>query len=135
MLEAPKYILVVEDEEDISDLIKDQFSDFKYIKFHLSDNLPDAIQKIQRQHYDIMIVDIKLKKGLGTDLILRAKNAQKGLNTNTPIFVTSGHLDQDLLSTIKNSIQGAFIKPYDFLKLRNTVLKHLNINPNTANDR
>jgi DNA-binding NtrC family response regulator len=127
MKEKQKYILLVEDESDLVDLFIEQWNEYPLIKIQSSDNLSDAVQRSQRQKYDLIMVDIKIKKGLGSDLILKIRKQENFPNFQTPIIVASGHLDQEIIKQIKQHIQGAYVKPYDYAKLKEHILKILQI--------
>jgi DNA-binding response OmpR family regulator len=107
-----KFILLVEDEEEIADFISDEFLEqgFQVIK---TDNLKDAIFKANNQKFDLVVLDIKLKSGTGDDFVRHVKTNTKHINYKSPIVVTSAWLTKDLIHTVGTGIDYAFVKPFD----------------------
>lgn len=102
-------ILIVEDEEKISKLLKDALGDyFKTIIVAKDGN--EGILKYKSTKPDIVITDIMMPNCDGLEMTTRLKL----LNENLPIIVLSAFSDKDkLLKAIDLGITKYFIKPFD----------------------
>lgn len=102
-------VLFVEDEENISKLLKSAISEYFY-SFIIAKNGEEGIEKFNRTSPDIVITDIMMPKldGLSMSTIIREKN-----NT-IPIIVLSAFSEKEkLLKAIDLGINKYFIKPFD----------------------
>ncbi len=91
-------------------------------KIHSSETAVDAINKLRNQKYDVVVLDYKLKKGTGEEVLAKMRTA-KQLNENTPTIITSGFLDKDLVARIGKLIQAALVKPYNLEQLETLIAK------------
>lgn len=102
-------ILFVEDEVNISKLLKDALSDYFY-SFSIANNGEEGLKKFKKIKPDIVITDIMMPKLDGLDMTIKIKE----LNENIPIVVLSAFSDKDkLLKAIDIGITKYFIKPFD----------------------
>lgn len=102
-------VLCVEDEENISKLLKSAISEHFY-SFIIAKNGEEGIEKFNKISPDIVITDIMMPKldGLSMSTIIREKN-----NT-IPIIVLSAFSEKEkLLKAIDLGINKYFIKPFD----------------------
>lgn len=105
-----KYILLVDDEDEIRELIKEHlYEDLQDIKIIEAKDGSEAITKLSYQNFHCIITDLQMPKKDGADLIEKIKSG--GLNKSTPIIVVSGFKDEQLLKRFNNI---TFIeKPHD----------------------
>lgn len=104
-------ILIVEDEKNISRLIKDTLSLGKY-DFECSYDGEDAISKINAQSYDLILLDVMLPKMDGFEIIEKMKNKDIPV-----IFLTAKN---DVSSIVKGLRSGGIdyiTKPFEPLEL------------------
>lgn len=102
-------ILFVEDEVNISKLLKDALSEY-FFSFTVASNGEEGIQKYRSVKPDIVITDIMMPKLDGLEMTKKIKE----INENTPIIVLSAFSDKDkLLKAIDIGITKYFIKPFD----------------------
>ena len=111
-----KTILYIEDEPELAEIVKDEFSSHS-INVIVSDSFNDAIRKLNNQKFNVILTDIKLKKGTGDQVIESIKADRKNKNYDTPIFVASGKITSNVLSSIRPHVHGAFVKPFNFDEL------------------
>lgn len=114
-------ILLVEDEPEILESASLYLTEMGY-KIHSAETAIDAINKLRNQKYDVVVLDYKLKKGTGEEVLAKMR-AAKQLNENTPTIVTSGFLDKDLVARIGKLIQAALVKPYNLEQLETLIAK------------
>jgi len=102
-------VLVVDDDEVIRELFKRFLGRQGYSVFTATDGL-NALDKVKKDNYDMLILDLKMPKMHGMELL----NRIKGLKKNLIIIVITGYATID---TAKEAIrQGCFdyiIKPFD----------------------
>jgi len=102
-------ILFVEDEVNISKLLKEALSDY-FFSFTVANNGEEGLQKFISVNPDIVITDIMMPKLDGLDMTIKIKE----LNEETPIIVLSAFSDKEkLLKAIDIGITKYFIKPFD----------------------
>lgn len=104
-------ILIVEDEKNISDLIKDTIS-LAHYEYDCSYDGEDALSKIKENKYDLILLDIMLPKIDGFEIIEKIKTI------DTPIIFLSAKND---VNSIVKGLKGGGIdyitKPFEPLEL------------------
>ncbi len=63
-----KYVLYIEDEKEIAQMIKDELEELS-VNVLTSDTYNDAYSKASNQKFDIIIADIHLRRGTGDQVI------------------------------------------------------------------
>lgn len=102
-------ILFVEDEVNISKLLKDALSDYFY-SFTIAGDGLEGIEKFKSINPDIVITDILMPNLDGLEM---TKEIRK-IDENVPIIVLSAFSDKEkLLKAIDIGITKYFIKPFD----------------------
>lgn len=102
-------ILCVEDEQNISKLLKDALGEY-FFSFVVANDGEEGLDKFKKTTPDIVITDIMMPKLDGLDMTTQIKE----LNEQTPIIVLSAFSDKDkLLKAIDIGITKYFIKPFD----------------------
>ena len=112
-------ILIVDDNADIRNIIKDLISDHGY-KTRVAANYDQALSEIDKKLPDVAILDVKLDKGDndGIELLSHIKTKNK----DVPVIVISGHANIEM--AVKSLKHGAFEfieKPFDQERLLNFV--------------
>ncbi len=102
-------ILFVEDEINISKLLKDALADH-FFSFTIASNGEEGLQKFKSVQPDIVITDIMMPKLDGLEMTKKIKE----LNNEIPIVILSAFSDKEkLLKAIDIGITKYFIKPFD----------------------
>lgn len=112
-------ILVIEDEEAIRRVLNKILTeqDAAYDVFTVENGL-DGLQEIEKQHFDLILCDIKMPKMDGIEVLQNIKSRQPDL----PVIMLSGH--GDLETAVETMRLGAFdyiSKPPDLNRLMNTI--------------
>ena len=101
------HILVVDDEPDIRNILKDILQDEGYEVF-LAENAEQARQQFRDSSPDLVLLDIWMPKEDGISVLKNwVETAQ--LN-NTPVIMISGH------GTVENAVEAVKLGAYDFLE-------------------
>lgn len=116
---AKKYrILVVDDEESITFLLKTELEDLSDFDVDVSFNGTEAINRIQSTIYDIALLDIKMPRISGID-VLRFINEH---SPTTQVIMLTNVIDyKTAIETIKLGAYDFISKPYDPQQLLATV--------------
>lgn len=103
-----KRILVVEDDQDMINIYKDVFegtlNEFS-IDYEVSASA--GLTKLERNQYDLIILDIIMEPMTGDSFFLYARNKEK--TKNTPILIVSV-LSRELLEALRKMNQVRFVK-------------------------
>lgn len=114
-----KYVLLIDDESDIRELLKD-FISVQYPTVRVIEAIDgmDALRKIANQKFNLIICDLKMPKADGMEVIksLSAKNKD---NKPDAIMVLSGTLSKEQTEKLNKSSPVHFMgKPYDEAELK-----------------
>ncbi|HNX80599.1 MAG TPA: response regulator [Candidatus Omnitrophota bacterium] len=119
-----KRILIVEDDRDMINIYKDIFtgtSNAFSIDYEV--NAPAGLTKLERNDYDLIILDIIMEPMTGDSFFLYARNKER--SKNTPILIVSV-LSRELLEALRKMNHVRFvkkpIKKEDFLRSVNDAL-------------
>ncbi|RXJ87570.1 response regulator transcription factor [Arcobacter sp. CECT 8985] len=103
-------VLLVEDEQNISKLLKEAIGDY-FFSFTLAKDGLEAIEKVKSVKPDIIITDIMMPKLDGLEM---TKKIKEEIDENIPVIVLSAFSEkQRLLNAIDIGITKYFIKPFD----------------------
>lgn len=111
-------ILIVEDEVNLSKLLKDAISDFFFSVITAKDG-EEGLKKFKANKPDIVITDIMMPTCDGLEMTHNIKEIDELI----PIIVLSAHSDKEkLLKAIDLGINKYFIKPFD----PDDLIEHIN---------
>jgi DNA-binding response OmpR family regulator len=120
MLYPKQWILIIEDEQDLIDMLSEELSRIGFSVLSCS-RAADAIRIVRNQKFECILLDMRLEGGTGSQIIFSVRDDKKNLNYGTPVIVVSGQLSVDLVLKIKDSVSGVFVKPFDLASLINKV--------------
>ena len=102
-------VLLVEDEEKLSSLLKNAIGDSFY-KFSVAANGQEGLELFEKLQPDIIITDIMMPKKTGLEM---AKEI-RAIDTHVPIIILSAFSEtQKFLDAIDVGVVKYFIKPFD----------------------
>ena len=110
-------ILVVEDSAMASMIIVRHLNEIGYQDITEATNGKEALRRLERQQYDLVITDWMMNKGDGLTLIKALRMREKGRRTPI-IMVTAKGLQVDIKSVIEAGVNDYIVKP-----VRRDVLK------------
>jgi two-component system nitrogen regulation response regulator NtrX len=111
-----KTVLVVDDEKNIRETLKDVLEDDGYTVF-LAENGKRALEMLELRGIDVVLLDLWLPEMGGMDVLKRIKD----LDSNIPVIIISGHGNID--TAVKATKVGAF----DFIEKPLSIEKVLNV--------
>jgi YesN/AraC family two-component response regulator len=117
-----KKLLICDDEKPIRLLMKEVFSDY-YAITEAADGR-EVLEKINTHPYDLLIIDIKMPRTHGLDVIKLVRRK----NLTLPIIICSAYqlLQTDDVVT-SSDVAAFFPKPVNIEKLKNKVIELIGI--------
>mgnify|MGYP001239633980 CR=1 FL=1 len=120
-------ILVVDDEKDLAETIKDQIEIFftEDINVDLAFNGLDGADILNSQKYDLIITDYKMPRMNGAEMIQSIRAEQSAPSYKTPIILITGFV-ADLKRNESLPADITFLeKPYNIQEFTETIRKNL----------
>jgi len=131
MVEKNK-ILIIGVDEEVHQLIINQFNDQKNFVFTSLKNGKEGLEKIKTNKYDCIILDEKIADINGNDLCQRIRFE----NQSTPILYLSFHEDEEkMLKALQYGANDYFVKPLNYEEIKYKVynlIKLLSNNNDTS---
>lgn len=118
-----KRVLVIEDEEDLREVIKDLL-EILGVDIDLAVDGIEGIEQQKKNSYDLVISDLRMPRCSGLEVLkwMRSQNIQ------TPIIFQTGHGYANLTKDVgDSSILAILEKPWDHEVLMNLVTKALGL--------
>jgi DNA-binding response OmpR family regulator len=117
----PFRVLVVDDEKDTCDLIEAVLAGQGYTVVTTTDGLW-VLDLVRRQHFDLVLLDIKLPRVSGLDLLREIRAISPRLNV---ILITGYASVETAVEGLKGGARDYLIKPFNLDELRMAVAKTL----------
>lgn len=115
----PAKILIVDDEEIMRSFLLDVFMEEGYNLDSAADG-EEALHKISKTRYDLIITDIRMPKVEGTEVLRRAKELDPGVN----VIVITGYASQQAKQECQRLGAAYYIaKPFQVNQIRALVNK------------
>ena len=112
-------ILVVDDEEIIRDLCSRALKDYRVLQ---ADNGRDALQILNNEHVDLILVDVMMPIMNGLDLLQQVKDR----DAEQLVIVMTGYADKDIIMRALKARADDFIqKPINLLQLKTSIAQAL----------
>jgi len=114
-MENKNKILIIGVDEEVHQLIINQFNDQKNFSFTSLKNGKEGLDKIKTNKYDCIILDEKIVDINGNDLCQRIRFE----NQSTPILYLSFHEDEEkMLKALQYGANDYFIKPLNYEEIK-----------------
>jgi CheY-like chemotaxis protein len=108
-----KHILVVEDNFDNQELMKDILEELHY-KVDVASDGEEAIEKWKNKHYDLILLDIQMPKMDGYQVSLKIREIEKETSHHIPIVaLTANVLASDRQKCLQAGMNDYIGKPID----------------------
>ena len=121
-----KKLLIVEDNADNRMLIRAYLSKSDY-KVEMAVNGLEGVEKIEKNNYDLVLMDIQMPKLDGYQAIRRIRELEKAdkINRNKIIALTAYALDSDKEKALQAGFDGHLTKPIKKEKLYKMINEYL----------
>ena len=114
-------ILVIDDDENITKVVAAILRDKGY-SVDIAGSGNEAIKKTQKNHYDLMLIDIRLPDMEGTELLTKIRDTTPKIRK----IIVTGYPTLDNAVTAVNKGADAYVmKPFDVEKMLETVKEQL----------
>lgn len=109
-----KSILIVDDDQDFSDLLKGIFQQANYT-VHTAFSAEQGFDLLKTEHIELIVTDHRLPGGItGTEFLAKLRE----MGVSLPVIVVSGFLnDEAIRELIRDGVAGIFIKPLNIFSL------------------
>jgi two-component system response regulator AtoC len=118
-----KLILVVDDEENIRELLRESLEDEGY-RVNVAKNGQEAVEKVRALNPDTVLMDVKMPIMGGMDAFLKIKESQPDLPV---IFLTAFGSSDLAISAMKSGAYDYLTKPFDIDEVRIKVKRALEL--------
>ncbi len=108
------WVLVVEDEPDLLVTLLEGLEKHGF-RVAYAQSSSDAVIKLQRQHFDCIMLDLRLLKGTG-EKVIKHLGADRN-NQQTPVLVMSAYLDAGVVNRLRGRVQDILVKPFHLATL------------------
>jgi DNA-binding NtrC family response regulator len=115
-----KSILIVDDEEDLSELLVDHFKMSDFNVFQAPD-IHQAYELFKLNPIDVVLTDMRMPQGSGIELTEKIRKE----NQKIPIFILTGFADINKEESIQRRVTDMISKPFDLDQLLSVVLEKL----------
>jgi len=113
----PKHILVVDDDPDIRQILRDRLESYGYLVDTAEDGLV-AIQKIEAHTPSGVFLDIRMPGMNGIEVLGRIRDRYR---TVSVVIVTATNVAELPDSPVYSSAQACLVKPFDTPQIRQVV--------------
>jgi two-component system, NtrC family, response regulator len=122
-MKNPSRILIIDDDENIlrveAAILKD-----KGYEVETAATGAEAIEKTEKGHFDLMLVDIRLPDMEGTEVITKVHDTTPKIRK---IIVTGYPTLQNAVAAVNNGADAYVMKPFDVEQMLETVRKQLDL--------
>jgi len=106
-----KSVIIIDDEKSILEVIEQKLSKYD-VSVVKSCNGEDALNKLEKQKYDLIITDLKMPVLNGVSFVEKLRNSL--INRLTPVIVLSATLNAEKVKKLAlNNTAGILTKPID----------------------
>ncbi len=129
-----KKILLADDDEHNRILAENIFKNWN-VDFALAEDGQQAIDMLDKNKFDIALIDIHMPNKNGLDVIIHTRSDNQSINYKTPIVViTANAFKNDLVNYIKTGSDDYLIKPFREAELYNKLCNILAIEEPAKNE-
>ncbi|MDD2303146.1 MAG: response regulator [Prolixibacteraceae bacterium] len=99
----------------------------KYYEIETADNGLEAVEMLEKNSYDVVLMDLSMPVMDGAEATLRIRKSINAKNKHVPIiFVTTNDFEHDRIRCMENGGSDYLIKPVDIGELLNSIDIQLN---------
>lgn len=99
----------------------------KYYEIETADNGLEAVEMLEKNSYDVVLMDLSMPVMDGAEATLRIRKSLNAKNKHVPIiFVTTNDFEHDRIRCMENGGNDYLIKPVDIGELLNSIDIQLN---------
>jgi len=104
----------------------------KYYEIETADNGLEAVEKLEKNNFDVVLMDLSMPVMDGAEATLQIRRSENKLNKHIPIiFVTTNDYEHERVRCMENGGNDYLIKPVDIDALLKSINIQLNQNQET----
>jgi DNA-binding response OmpR family regulator len=116
-------VLLVDDEEDVTEVIQDRLEAYGFMVVTATTGL-EALKKLSLEKFDGIFLDVKMPGMSGMEVLAEIRKK----NTKLPvIIITSSSSREAAIEAIAKGANGYVLKPFAWEELKETIEKVFNI--------
>ncbi|MDH6427822.1 response regulator [Paenibacillus sp. FSL R7-0048] len=108
-------VMVVDDEEVLRMLIVDTLEDLEDVEIHTAENGLEALSKLSRDHYDLVILDYMMPEMTGIEVLGQLDDEKK--KATAILMLTAKAQDVDRLRAVDAGARYFMPKPFSPMEL------------------
>ena len=126
LLEGKRILYADDDENNI--LLADYLLTEWKTSFEIATNGAEAMEYLQREKFDIVLLDIHMPELSGVDVVKKVRKSADNPNKHTKMLaVTANILESDIKYYLKSGFDGHILKPFKEVKLYSKICNMLRI--------
>lgn len=106
-----KRILFVEDSPTMRRIIENSLKKLGVKEITDAENGVDALEKIQKQDFDMILTDWNMPEMNGKELVEHVRKIDK-YKTIPILMITTRGMQEDVVTAIKSGVNGYIVKPF-----------------------
>jgi len=106
-----KRILFVEDSPTMRRIIENSLKKLGIKELTDAENGVDALEKIQKQDFDMILTDWNMPEMNGKELVEHVRKIDK-YKTIPILMITTRGMQEDVVTAIKSGVNGYIVKPF-----------------------
>ncbi len=112
-------VLILDNSPEMLSIMSEHMREFKHDKFQLCASVAEAKNLINKQDFDILLLDWNLDDGTCIDVIqfVRSKTSRKRLMDALVVVITGRNSIDDIMTLLKYDVKDHIIKPFDHAEL------------------
>jgi CheY-like chemotaxis protein len=118
--EKKKSILIIDDENEVLESLMEIILQWDYTVV-VAQTLPAALIKINNQKFNVILLDIMLKKVSGLKILDLIRRNHMSMNHDTPVILHSGHIDPNIIQCHKGEFNDALVKPAEMSVIKEKI--------------
>jgi len=104
----------------------------KYYEIETADNGFEAVKKLEKDNFDLVLMDLSMPVMDGAEATLQIRRSENKMNKHIPIiFVTTNDYEHERVRCMENGGSDYLIKPVDIDSLLKSINIQLNQNQET----
>lgn len=124
------WVLLVEDDPEVAILLGEGLKEAGY-RVIFAYNVHEAIVKVERQNFKMVLLDLHLANGNG-EAVIEAMRKKDALNFRTPILIMSAYVSAPVVRRIRTQVQGVLVKPFGIQTLLTRVKAAMEADPTAS---
>lgn len=125
-MSRPENILIVDDEESLLESLESLLKEEGY-NVETADNGEHALEEIENNSYDLIVLDVRLPDFNGIDLLKKVRKMQEEDEESRVIIVTAYASEEAPIKALRLGADDYLMKPFDMDEFLHSVKRNIHI--------